>query len=346
MFEDFSYIPRILTSPSEFFDEIGPQSLGTLFKFFAVMSIILFAEMLVFSLLVSFIGLSLFGGFLGGSTSFLAGSILGILFGTVAGYIFFVTFGFLFAMIFAGIVHAVAYLMGCRGYMNTLTALVVGVTPSLVLGGIPLINILAGLYSLILEIVGMSKLHSISMEKAAAAVLIPMVTIYGLMFLFVFSWLGPLFATGTMMGGGTTGGTSGSVPVFPGMTPDGTGEGITETTAGVSTIPVSQVPEKFPSDIPIHSSLQYTGFNELGAEGSTMITLHFVSTETTENILDFYESEMAKIGWTKGFKMVEASGGYISFGKDDENKIFTVGVSSDDGQTTVVLSYSFKEQTQ
>lgn len=79
-------------------------------------------------------------------------------------------------------VHLWVYLFsGRRGYRETLKALAFGDTPALLLGWIPLIGMLAGIWSLVISVLGIRELQEISTNRALGAlilaVLIPLLVL-------------------------------------------------------------------------------------------------------------------------------------------------------------------------
>ncbi|MCK9591595.1 MAG: YIP1 family protein [Methanoregula sp.] len=72
--------------------------------------------------------------------------------------------------------HLWVYLFGGRkGYRETLKALAFGETPALLLGWIPLVGILAGIWSLVLSVLGVRELHGITNGRALGAVIIAVI---------------------------------------------------------------------------------------------------------------------------------------------------------------------------
>jgi len=72
---------------------------------------------------------------------------------------------------------------GKKGLNQTIKALVYTSTPSLLLGWIPIINIIAGMWSLVLNIIGIREFHEISTERAILAVLLPLALLIPLIFI-------------------------------------------------------------------------------------------------------------------------------------------------------------------
>ncbi len=69
---------------------------------------------------------------------------------------------------------------GKKGSNQTLKALVYTSTPSLLFGWIPVMNIIAGMWSLGLNIIGIREFHEISTGRAILAVLIPLIFLLSL----------------------------------------------------------------------------------------------------------------------------------------------------------------------
>jgi hypothetical protein len=79
-------------------------------------------------------------------------------------------------LLFAGglIVHLFVILLGGRqGVTETLKAFMYGDTPLLLLGWIPIIGVLAALYSIVLWIIGIHELQQISVIRAALSLILP-----------------------------------------------------------------------------------------------------------------------------------------------------------------------------
>jgi hypothetical protein len=64
---------------------------------------------------------------------------------------------------------------GKKGSNQTLKALVYSSTPSLLFGWIPIIGVIAGMWSLVLNIIGIRELQEISTERAVLAVIVPFI---------------------------------------------------------------------------------------------------------------------------------------------------------------------------
>jgi hypothetical protein len=81
--------------------------------------------------------------------------------------------GFFGTFLGASWYHLWAYVFGARqGLKNTTRALFFANTPTYVLGWIPLVNFFAGIWSLILFGIGLTKLQKLSTKRAIGAILI------------------------------------------------------------------------------------------------------------------------------------------------------------------------------
>ena len=113
--------------------------------------------------------LSIVSAVLGGIIGLVfVGPLLGIV-GIIGGYIG----GLIFAVIGGLWLHLWAYIFGAKGGLNqTLKATFYGGTPSYLLGWIPAIGGLFGLWSLYLQWTGLKSLHGMEGSKAAFAMVI------------------------------------------------------------------------------------------------------------------------------------------------------------------------------
>jgi hypothetical protein len=85
-----------------------------------------------------------------------------------------------FVLVFIGAawLHLFVYLLGGRrGYLPTLKAITFGSTPAMLFGWIPLVGLLAGIWSLVLEIFGIRELQDLTTIKAVLAVILALMVI-------------------------------------------------------------------------------------------------------------------------------------------------------------------------
>ena len=92
------------------------------------------------------------------------------------------TLGLIIAFAFSGLIHALIKAFKGKGtYSNSFNIYAYSMIPYLVLSVIPLIGFFAIIYSFILMIIGLSKVHDVSKGKAAVACLLPAIVVFGLM---------------------------------------------------------------------------------------------------------------------------------------------------------------------
>lgn len=97
----------------------------------------------------------------------------------------------LFLLLIWGLwMHLWVYVVGGRkGVWQTEKAVLYGVTPFLLIGWIPVIGpVLGGLWSIVLQILGIRELHELSTAKAILALIIPFVIIF-VIFILILAWL-------------------------------------------------------------------------------------------------------------------------------------------------------------
>ena len=180
MFDDLKIIPKILFDPVNFFSKLKEQSIGELYKFWVQLSLVNVLIGFVVSLLNVKAWMEIverLADIIGPISPLLSTSgvfLFNVIF-TIISFFLMITLGFVFIIIISFILHIFVYIFGGRGFEKTLTAVVIGMTPTAILGQIPLVGIFAGLYGLILEIVGVSELHKFSIIRSIAVVLIPLI---------------------------------------------------------------------------------------------------------------------------------------------------------------------------
>lgn len=172
---DFSEkVKGFLLEPSKTFDATKGENLNEAIKYYAVIAAIYSA---IFAILLAFVG-TLFGSMMGGRN---LGMLMGAGAGAGAAIIFFVLFMILAiigAFISGAILHIFVYIVGGRkGISQTIKAVMYGSTPGLLLGWIPIIGVIASIWSLVLEILGIRQLQELTTGRAILAVLIPIIII-------------------------------------------------------------------------------------------------------------------------------------------------------------------------
>jgi len=163
-------IKGFLFSPSKTFDNSKEDTLGDAFKYFVVI-LAIFAVIVAVLIAVLF---SLFAGMLGmlGVPMMPLGAAMGPL--LAVGFFILVLVGGIIGVFIDGLwLHLWVYLVGGRnGIGETIKAVMYGATPSLILGWIPIVGSVAGIWALIVGIIGVRQLHELSTGKAVLAVII------------------------------------------------------------------------------------------------------------------------------------------------------------------------------
>ena len=169
--EYFELIKGFILAPAETFRKVTDTDYGETLAYFLVLVLI----NTVLSIPLMLLALSSMGPFFGGMAGRLG-------FGTLAGFgivivaVMMITGALLFLFIGAAWLHLWVYLFGGRrGYRETLKALAFGDTPALLLGWIPLVGMLAGIWSLVLFVLGVRELHAITTNRALGAVILAVI---------------------------------------------------------------------------------------------------------------------------------------------------------------------------
>ncbi|MFB0533097.1 MAG: YIP1 family protein [Desulfatiglandales bacterium] len=167
-------IKGFLFSPSKTFDASKEDTIGDAFKYFlviltinAVLSAIIAA--VTFSLIRE-----LFGTFMPPETPPF-GAEIGPMFAVI--FFIFALVGGIIVIFIGGLwLHIWVYLLGGRnGVGETLKAVMYGETPSRLLGWIPIIGIIALIWTFIVDIIGVRQLHELSTGKAVLAVILEII---------------------------------------------------------------------------------------------------------------------------------------------------------------------------
>ena len=107
--------------------------------------------------------------------------------------------GFVGLLITALWYHLWAYIFGARqGYKTTIKALFFSNTPTYILGWIPIVNFITGIWSLIIFGIGLKKLQKLSTGRAVAAIVIAVIIpliIFAAIILWAIATFGPEILT-------------------------------------------------------------------------------------------------------------------------------------------------------
>jgi hypothetical protein len=162
-----------LGAPSNTFDDVGPEALGSALKYFAIWAVIYAALQVivfytlggggVFQMLWDLIG---FGNAVLYPFPPVAVGLMALL-GAFASLFISGSWAHLFVRAFGG----------RKGYGNTIKAFAYGNTPSFMFGWIPFVGGLFWIWALVLNIIGIRQLHEISTGRAIGAVLLSIVAL-------------------------------------------------------------------------------------------------------------------------------------------------------------------------
>jgi len=124
----------------------------------------------------------------------------------IAIFVFLVIFGFIAMLIGSLWLHLWAYIFGARkGLKQTIKSIFYANTPNYYLGWIPFINILSGIWSLVLQVIGLVHLQKLSTMRAIGAVfiaiIIPLIILVAIVAMFFIAGVSTLEATPTGMFG-------------------------------------------------------------------------------------------------------------------------------------------------
>ena len=184
-------IKGILFEPSKFFDYLSKKekTIGTSFIYLMVLSLFFTIIGFIIGTLLQGFWISLYSGFLGFEIPYAATPIIISLIFTIIGY----GIGLLLSFVGAGILHLWFLIFGGKAdYTKTYQLMVYSRTPTYVLGWIPFVNFFIWIWSLVLLILGTSKIHQMSKLKAALIIIIPIIVLMAIgitIFIFAISAL-------------------------------------------------------------------------------------------------------------------------------------------------------------
>jgi len=199
-------IKGFLFSPSETFDASKEDTIGDALKYF----IVILAVYAVISAIIAAVAFSAFAGMLGtfGVRTMTFGAAMGPLL-AVGVFVGAIIVGIIGIFIGGLWLHLWVYVVGGReGVTQTIKAVTYGATPSLLLGWIPVVGMIAGIWALIVEIIGVRQLHELSTGKAVLAVVIAIiipVIIFVVLFAAFMATMPGLMSPGPSMGPGFRG---------------------------------------------------------------------------------------------------------------------------------------------
>ena len=165
----FELIKGFILSPVETFRKVKDTDYGDTLVYFLIL--VLINTILSIPVMLFLLPSAWFSGIF---TLFGLGTLSGFWFVIFAVMMIIASVVFLF--IGSAWLHLWVYVFGGRnGYRETLKALAFGDTPALLLGWIPMIGILAGIWALVLSVLGVRELQGISTGRALGAVLVAVI---------------------------------------------------------------------------------------------------------------------------------------------------------------------------
>lgn len=165
-------VKGLLLEPSKTFDALKEEPLDGAVKYYICIAAVYSA---LFALLLGFAG-SFFGSMMGfGNMGMIVGAGAGIGV-TITFFAVFMIMAIAGAFIGGAILHIFVYIAGGRkGLTQTIKAGMYGSTASLLFGWMPFINIIAAIWSLVTEIIGIRQLHELTTGRAILALVLPFI---------------------------------------------------------------------------------------------------------------------------------------------------------------------------
>ncbi|MFQ6063356.1 MAG: YIP1 family protein [Methanosarcinales archaeon] len=190
-----TYLEKVkgfMFSPSESFNRVMPDTLKDAFKYYIVF-LIIYAILQSITLSAFLTTKSLHTSIFGPLMQLIGNDHEAIL--AIMMFITIMVFGIIGIFITGIWLHFCVYMAGGRmGIEQTIKALMYGITPYFILGWIPVIGIIAGIWSIVVEIIGVQQLHDLSTGKAVVAYILAifiLIIVYdAIIAMFVFS-IGP-----------------------------------------------------------------------------------------------------------------------------------------------------------
>jgi len=195
---NFNKFFDFIGSPSKAFDNEKKTTLGEAFKFMIFGLFILAIISTIIGVIVLAVAATFISSFMplgiipfGAAGAIGAGIVVMMFIGTLVG-------GIIASLIWGLWLHLWVYIFGSRkGLDNTFKSVFYGMSPHYILGWIPVINIIILIWSIVVQGIGLTKLHEITRGKAAGAIILAIiipviiiVAIAGTMFMSMMSLMG------------------------------------------------------------------------------------------------------------------------------------------------------------
>ena len=167
-------VKGLLVAPAKTFNNVQAEALGSALKYFTIW-VVIFAILrtVIFYTVERRIFQALWASLVSGNAALFLYHFDPVVFGLLA-----VVGAFVSLFISGSLTHLfVRAFGGGKGYGNTMKAFAYGETPLLVFGWIPFVGTLFWVWALVLNIIGISRLHEISTGRAVGAVLLGIVAL-------------------------------------------------------------------------------------------------------------------------------------------------------------------------
>jgi hypothetical protein len=176
-------IQYLFSNPNLFFENLRYEnSIKNALITYCMVSIFISAVSFLFSFTLGRMGGMMSGVFKLGFSSFMFFPFFSFIFGIIMTFVY------------SGIVHLlVIAFKGGGNFADTYKAYTYSMVPSSILSLVPLIGFFSIIYSFVLMIIGVSKLHNISKGYAALACLLPLVAVIGLLIYLFFIIMSRMF---------------------------------------------------------------------------------------------------------------------------------------------------------
>jgi hypothetical protein len=189
----YEKVKGFILEPSKTFDATKEDTLEDALKYYVGITAIFSA---ISAVLFAFAS-TLFGSMMGGF-GMMMGASAGIA-GAISIFVMLLILMVIGAFIGGAIVHIFVYIVGGRkGIAKTIIALMYADTPYLLFGWIPLIGLIAAIWALVLNVLGIRKFQELTTGRAILAIFMPLIIISIIVFVTLMAVF--MFTIGTRRG--------------------------------------------------------------------------------------------------------------------------------------------------
>ena len=125
---------------------------------------------------------------------------------------------------------------------------------------------------------------------------------------------------------------------------NGNGISVTGKNGATAQIGTNQVPDGWPTEVPVYSGTLKAGNKVAGTDG-TVYNVVIETADSPKTVGDFYEKQLGDAGWTKVTRNDATSGGkdmMIFAAKKDTQQTQVTAASDGSGKTTVTVTVTSK----